>query len=109
MGGDNLIGERLSELREDRGLSQQQLADKLAISVHTISSYERNKSNPDDEMKIKISKFFNVSIDYLLGAINNQTPASQAKSRIIILENLSDVAINELDNFLICLRKKYNI
>ena len=104
-----MIGERLSELREDKGLSQQQLADELAISVHTISSYERNKSNPDDEMKIKISKFFNVSLDYLLGVTKNQAPASQAKSRIIILENLPDVAIKELDNFLIYLRKKYNV
>lgn len=46
-----LIGKRLSELRQDLGLTQQELAEKLSISVYTVSSYERNISTPDDEMK----------------------------------------------------------
>ena len=43
-----MLGERLQELRKDHGLSQQDLADKLNVSIHTISSYERNRSVPDD-------------------------------------------------------------
>lgn len=107
--GDRLIGERLSELRSGMGLSQQELADKLCISVHTISSYERNISNPDDEMKIKISKLFNVSIDYLLGVTKNQSSTSHPKSRVLVVENLPDVAIKELDKFLIYLKNKYKV
>ena len=64
--------ERLSELRKDSSLSQRQLADRLSISAHTVSSYERNISTPNDGMKIRIDKFFYVSLDYLLGLISNQ-------------------------------------
>lgn len=107
--GDRLIGERLSELRSEMGLSQQELACKLCISVHTVSSYERNISNPDDEMKIKISKLFNVSIDYLLGVTNNRGSVNQPKSRVLVVENLPDGAIKELDKFLAYLRNKYKV
>ena len=62
-----MLGERLQELRKDHGLSQQDLADKLNVSIHTISSYERNRSAPDDTMKMEIAKLFDISLDYLLG------------------------------------------
>ena len=42
-------GERLADLRKDKNMSQKELAQKLGISVYTISSYEREKSTPDDD------------------------------------------------------------
>ena len=65
-------GDRLADLRKDKGLTQLELADKLNIAYHTISSYETNRSNPDDEMKIKIARIFDVTLDYLLGLIDEQ-------------------------------------
>ena len=62
-----MIGERLNDLRKDMGLSQSELGEKLNINKHSISSYERNKSEPPDDLKILMAKFFNVSLDYLLG------------------------------------------
>ena len=41
-----MIGERLSELRKDAGMSQQELADMLSLTKYTISSYEREKTMP---------------------------------------------------------------
>lgn len=67
-----MLGERLQEIRKDHGLSQQQLADRLHVSIHTISSYERNCSAPDDATKIKIAKLFNISLDYLLGLVDER-------------------------------------
>ena len=55
-----MIGERLGELRKDRGLKQKELADKLGISIHTVSSYERNLSTPDDEMKLDLSEIIQI-------------------------------------------------
>lgn len=60
-------------------------------------------------MKIKISKFFKVSIDYLLGLTNNQSFTRQPKSRVLVIDNLPNGAIKELDKFLVYLREKYNV
>ena len=67
-----MIGERLFEIRKDKGMKREELAKILAVSVHTISSYEQNRSSPDDETKVKIAKLFNVSLDYLLGASDSE-------------------------------------
>ncbi len=65
-----IIGERLQELRKDRGGSQTQLAELLGVSYYTISSYECNRSDPDDNSKIIIARLFDVSVDYLIGLID---------------------------------------
>lgn len=69
-----MIGERLKELRKDKGLSQKELADQLSIGWKTVSSYETGNSSPDDDMKVAIARFFNVSLDYLLGLIDEEVP-----------------------------------
>jgi len=62
-----MIGERLLELRKDADLTQDDLAKILNVNKHSISSYERDKSEPPDDIKIEIAKYFHVSVDYLLG------------------------------------------
>lgn len=101
-----MIGERLADLRKDRKLSQKDLAEKLKISHYTISSYEREKSTPDDEMKIKIAKFFNVSLDYLLGIINDEKPIDESKS-FRLPENLPPHAIKEIIDYINYIKTKY--
>ena len=74
-----MIGERLQELRKDRGYSQQELADLLGVSHFTISSYECNRSDPDEALKVKIAEIFDISIDYLLGLVKE--PFSYKRDR----------------------------
>lgn len=62
-----LFSERLRELRQNKGLSQSQLADVLNISKSAISMYELGKREPDLETLEGIADFFNVDINYLLG------------------------------------------
>lgn len=69
-----MIGKRLLELRKDADLTQDDLAAILKINKHSISSYERNKSEPPDAIKIAIAQYFNVSVDYLLGLTEIPTP-----------------------------------
>ena len=58
---------RLKELRQQRGLSQSDLAKKLNISKSTISMLEVGARQPSIEMLEQIADFFNVSLDYLNG------------------------------------------
>ena len=73
-----MIGDRLSEIRKDCGMSREELAKELGLSIHTIKSYEQNNSSPDDEVKVKIAKLFNISLDYLLGATRLEKPLIDA-------------------------------
>lgn len=61
------FAERLRLLRQQRDLSQQELANRLGVSNSTISMYERGERKPDLEMLNLIGDFFNVDTDYLLG------------------------------------------
>jgi transcriptional regulator with XRE-family HTH domain len=56
----------LREIRTRKGYSQLKVAMDLNISREAISFYETGKRSPDVEMLIKLSEYFNVSIDYLI-------------------------------------------
>lgn len=61
------IGEILSELREDKGLTQLDLAKQLHISNSSISAYETGARIPSPEALKAFAVFYNVTTDYLLG------------------------------------------
>lgn len=61
-----VFGEKLQQLRKQKGLSQEQLALQLGVSRQAISKWELSDSLPDAEKIIQLSDFFNVSTDYLL-------------------------------------------
>ena len=59
--------ERLKELRQQKNLSQMQLALKLNISQSAIAKWELGKTEPTASAIITLAKFFNETTDYLLG------------------------------------------
>ncbi|MEA5010582.1 MAG: helix-turn-helix transcriptional regulator [Angelakisella sp.] len=77
-----MIGKRLSILRKRAGLSQKELGDKLMVSHYTISSYEKDRSEPGDELKVRIAQVFDVSLDYLLGLIDTPLPFRREKDTL---------------------------
>ena len=60
------IGEQINALRKRDGLSQDDFANIFNVSRQTVSNWENEKSYPDLEMIIKISDYFNISVDELL-------------------------------------------
>jgi putative transcriptional regulator len=54
---------RLEELRKQKGIRQEELADKLEVSRQTIGSLENGRYNPSIILAIKISRFFNMSVE----------------------------------------------
>lgn len=62
------FADRLRSLRNDRGLSQQELAKQLGcVSKSSVNMYERGEREPDFEKLEAIADYFNVDMDYLLG------------------------------------------
>ena len=57
----------LIKLRKEKGLSQEELADKLAVSRQAISKWERGESLPDTDNLIRLAKLYGVSIDEIVG------------------------------------------
>ncbi len=56
----------LRKIRKERNLNQLKVALDLNISREALSHYENGKRSPDIDMLIKMSSYFNVSIDYLI-------------------------------------------
>lgn len=102
-----MIGERLAELRKDAGISQQELADKLSLTKFTISSYEREKTMPSDEIKIELAKIFNVSLDYLVGLIDEPIPYKRRESFINIPQNIPRQAVDLIKLYIDTLSEYY--
>ena len=65
------FSDRFKQLRTERRLSQQNLADQLGFSKSSVNMYERGEREPGLESMETIADYFNVSMDYLyFGTIN---------------------------------------
>ncbi len=57
----------IKKLRQEKGLTQTQLADLMNIDQTTVSKWELGKATPDTPILIRLAAYFDVSTDYLLG------------------------------------------
>ncbi|MDQ0272708.1 helix-turn-helix domain-containing protein [Cytobacillus purgationiresistens] len=71
-----MISQRLKEIRKQRGLTQDALAQKVNTKKTTISNYETGYSTPSNEMLVDLAKVLNTSVDYLLGISNTENHSS---------------------------------
>ena len=58
---------RIFELRKERGLSQREAAKIFGVSQGTFNNWENSNTQPSIEQLISIARFFEVSVDYLIG------------------------------------------
>ncbi len=63
--------QRIRDLREDKDLNQTEIAKILGMSQTGYSKYETGENDIPTSILIKLSNFYNTSIDYLLGQTNN--------------------------------------
>lgn len=66
-----MIYRRIRDLREDRDLTQKQMAKQLNCSQQVYSNYELGQRDIPTDILIKLSSFYQVSVDYILGISNN--------------------------------------
>ena len=105
------FADRIKELRKLNNMTQTDLGKLLSVGNTTISMYESGKSTPNDEIKLKISEYFNVSVDFLLGKTDIKN--YEDKEITIALHSDTDYddlpkeAKDEIYNFIDYVRNKY--
>ncbi len=67
---NNYLGKIIKELRSEEGISQRELGNRLGVCNQAVSFWESGQREPDLDMLIKIAKYFQVSVDFLLGTDN---------------------------------------
>lgn len=83
-------GKIIASLRDKKGLSQTELADKSGVSRVMIGKYERGEAMPSIDAAKKIADALEVSLDYLVGEGINSKLDKQALKRLQDLEHLED-------------------
>lgn len=81
------IGDRIKSLRQDRKISQEQMALDLHISRSTVSKIESDGRITSLELLIQLSEYYHVSTDYILKGISDNTSVSEELQAIIALLN----------------------
>lgn len=85
--------ENLKVLREAAAISQKQLAEAIGVSQQSINKYENHNIEPDIGTLIRISEYFNTSVDYLIGnttvrrKIENVTPYELSKEESCLVDD----------------------
>ena len=74
------LGKTIKELRQKRGVTQDEFAEALCVSVQTVSRWENGINAPDVSMLPCLSVYFGVTADYLLGLERNDTMAKLVKT-----------------------------
>ena len=62
-----ILAERLSLLRKERDLTQKEVGQELGISLNSYQRYETSEREPTAPILVRMAKFYNVSLDYLVG------------------------------------------
>lgn len=98
-----MFGDKLKELRKNKNMSQEELGELCGVAKNTISNWENNATQPPFDAIIKISKYFEVTTDYLFG-LNQEDRHNIDKLRMILKEfgimTGPDLSLNELQRAL---------
>lgn len=104
----------LKKLRNEKKITQRELAKLLNLSPSTIAMYETAQRKPDFETLEKIANFFDVSTDYLLGRTNIRNPYKEAvlketkASHYLDVRGLSVEDISKVEEYIDLLKQKRN-
>ena len=102
------IGEKLRDARNQKGLTQEEVADEIHVSRQTISNWENNRSYPDIISVILLSDLYQMSLDVLLKGdkdmiehLNESTNIVNSNKKLIIMGLLNIVVFMIIFNQII--------
>ncbi|GEA30232.1 helix-turn-helix domain-containing protein [Clostridium diolis] len=107
-----MFAQRLRELRSEKGVVQKDVANFLNITTSAYGFYEQGKRVPDTDIMIKLSNYFNVSLDYLLGKTDVRNYTDDSNITIALnsdtdYDELPKEAKDEINNFIEYVKQKY--
>lgn len=102
-----IIGSRISELRRQLHYTQEQLAEKMDVSIQMISNLERGNKSIRIENLIRLSEILNTSTDYILLGIHSGHDLEHASKKLAQLSDRDFQMIELLIDY--CLRSNSNI
>lgn len=73
MGNRGAMGRRIQELRKAEGLTQEQLAQKIGVSMAAIRNYENGLREPNSKAMAALERYFKVSGEFLRGEVDRET------------------------------------
>ena len=88
----SVLGNRIRSLREDQDLTQKELSTMIGLTPKMISFYENNQRTPPIDILLKISRIFDVDINYLVGL-------SSSKNAQVSAKNISPQELNLLQYY----------
>lgn len=100
------FGRCLLKLRKEKGLTQQQLGDIVGVGKVTISRYERHGREADYETLVKLARYFDVSVDYLLGCVSTPRPWTEPP-RHVPIDDLDEERARKAEDYVRLLRLEY--
>ncbi len=74
------IGKTIKELRQKKGITQEEFSEALRVSVQTVSRWENGVNAPDLSMLPQLAVYFGVTADYLLGLERSDTMVKLIKT-----------------------------
>lgn len=86
---------RLYELRKEKGLSQEELAEKLGVSRQAVSKWERSEASPDTDNLIALAKIYSLSLDELIYGEKSEKGEQSANEQIANEQSANEQDTNE--------------
>lgn len=77
------VSRRLKKAREESGLTQKEVADKLELKKTTLSGYENGKSEPSMETLVQLANLYGVSLDYLMCRTDTRIEFNEEEYKVI--------------------------
>ncbi len=91
-----MFGDRLKELRKEKKLKQEDIAEICDVASQTISNWENNITQPPFEVVKKIAEYFGVTIDYLLNFTQDDVDNMEKLKQALKQAGMWDYSIDDM-------------
>ena len=89
------LGQKIKKLRNDKNLTQKDLADQVHVTFQTVSKWENDENEPDVATLRELSKLFGCSMDYLLSEEEKEEPKQEAVETPVVEQVTKTIIIHQ--------------